>query len=102
MKTNMREKPFLQSHGALITGPLMCFCSDYGSGSPELINTYDVWLVSLPGFCVTKKPKSNRKSTQKRPVKDHNRNEATKNTQLYSISTCMHLFFPTINLIFSF
>lgn len=97
-KTNMREKLFFQSHGALITGALICFCSDYASGLPR---ADDVCVVSLLGFCVTKKPANKRKSTWKRPVKTHYRNQATKNMQLHSVSTCVHLF-PTINLIFSF
>lgn len=62
--------------------------------SSELINTFDIWLVSLLGFCVTKKPNNKRKSTKERPVKAHHINKATKNTQLCSISTCMHCFFP--------
>lgn len=62
--------------------------------SPELINTYDVWWLSLLGFCVTKKSTNKRKSTHKRPFKAHYRNEATKNIQFYSISTCMHHFSP--------
>lgn len=60
--------------------------------SPELINTYDVWLVSLLGFCVTKKPNCKRKSTQKRPVTALD--TATKNTQSYSAPTCVHFFHP--------
>ena len=69
--------------------------------SPELINTYDVWLVSLLGFCVTKNPNCKGKSTQKRLLQAHHRNKATKNTQLYSISTCMHLFFSPQSIWFS-
>lgn len=32
-ETNMHEKPF--PRGALITGPIIHFCSDYGNGLPK-------------------------------------------------------------------
>lgn len=34
-RSNMHEEPFLQPYGALITGRLIRFSSDYGGGSPR-------------------------------------------------------------------
>lgn len=61
--------------------------------SPELINTYDVGLVSLLGFCVTKKP-NNKRKPWKRPVKAHYRNKAIRTrSSIQSLPACT-FFFP--------